>query len=128
VRTPVHHQFTVHLGNGEMIFNKAVSIPAKKRLMIEHVSGTLSLPSPQLAFVSLQTTAFQIDIPGGTTTGTHFFPTTVQRVGSSNEIVFGMKTRIRTIGGNVNLTVQRISTSGNLDGQVTISGELVDAP
>jgi hypothetical protein len=72
VRTPVHHQFTVHLGNGEMIFNKAVSIPAKKRLMIEHVSGTLSLPSPQLAFVSLQTTAFQIDIPGGTTTGTHF--------------------------------------------------------
>jgi hypothetical protein len=39
-----------------------------------------------------------------------------------------MKTRIRTIGRNVNLTVQRISTSGNLDGQVTISGELVDAP
>src|SRR6266498_2084157 len=116
---PVQRQFSVHIASGQAISNQTVTIPAGKRLIIENVSGKLIHPSSQIAFVSVQTTAFQIDVPGGTTTGFHFFPTTVQPSGTNNEVVFGQRTYIGTVAGsNVVLTVSRNTTTGSLDGQV----------
>jgi hypothetical protein len=122
VSTPAQKQFQVHIASGQTTSNQTVSIPAGKSMIIEHVSGTLFVPSSQVAFVSIQTAAFQIDVPGGTTTGYHFFPTTVVQPG---RVVFGQRTYISTIGGNIVLTVQRSDPSGVLDGQVTICGELL---
>ena len=120
--TPAQKQFQVHIAAGQIISNQTVSIQAGKSMIIEHVSGKLSFPSPQVAFVSIQTAALQIDVPGGSTTGYHFFPTTVVQPGTA---VFGQRTYIATMGGNIVLTVQRSDPSGTLDGQVTICGELL---
>ena len=119
--TPAQKQFQVHIAAGQIISNQTVSIQAGKSMIIEYVSGKLSLPSSQVAFVSIQTAALQIDVPGGSTTGYHFFPTTVVQPGT---VVFGQRTYIATMGGNIVLTIQRSDPSGILDGQVTICGEL----
>ena len=79
--TPVHHQFTVHIAAGQAIFNANVSVLAGKALVIEHVSGKISLPSGQVPIVSVVTSAFQIN-QAGTQTGTHFFPVTIHPSGS----------------------------------------------
>jgi hypothetical protein len=122
--TPVHHQFTVHIAAGQAIFNANVSVLAGKALVIEHVSGKIVLPSGQVPIVSVVTSAFQIN-QAGTTTGTHFFPVTIHPSGVLNQAILGQATQIHTmIGSSVGLTVARSATSGTVDGQVTISGEL----
>ncbi len=113
--TPVHHQFTVHIAAGQVIFNQNVSVLAGKALLIEHVSGNIFLPSGQ-----------EIDTALATQTGTHFFPVTIYPSGALNQAVFGQTTQIHTmVGSGVGLTVARSTTSGTVDGQVTISGELL---
>ncbi len=124
--TPVHHQFTVHIAAGQVIFNQNVSVLAGKALLIEHVSGNIFLPSGQVPIISLITSAFQIDTALATQTGTHFFPVTIYPSGALNQAVFGQTTQIHTmVGSVVGLTVARSTTSGTVDGQVTISGELL---
>jgi len=100
--------------------NLTVSIPSGKSMIIEHVSGRLVFPSTQLVSISIQTAAFQIDVPGSST-GFHFFPYTVVQPGT---LVFGQIAKIRTMGGNIVLTVHKPSPTGTLDGTVTICGEL----
>jgi hypothetical protein len=120
---PVQKQFTVHIRSGEQGSNQHVTIPAGKNMTITHVSGRLTVPASQAAEVSVQTVASQIDVPGGTTTGYHFFPTVTEL---GNQVVFGQSTNIVAMGGNVVvLTVWRTGSTGILDGQVTIHGQLL---
>jgi hypothetical protein len=124
--TPVHHQFVVHIAPGQAIFNGNVSVLTGKALVIEHISGYFTLPSGQVPIVSVNTSAFQIDQPLATQGGTHFVPVTIYPTVGFNQAILGQATQIHTmIGSQVALTVSRATTSGILDGQVTISGELV---
>jgi hypothetical protein len=68
---PVQKQFAVHIAAGQQSSNQTVSIPAGKTMTITHVSGRLSVPATQVAHVSVQTVAFQIDVAGSTSTGYH---------------------------------------------------------
>jgi len=121
---PVQKQFEVQIPSGEQISNQTVSIPSGKQMRITHVSGSLWLPSPQTAEIHIYTAAFQIDVPGSTT-GIHFFPLIAQPDGS---VKFAQSTNIPTMGGDVTVWVWRSGTSGTLIGQITIVGELSDAP
>lgn len=116
--SPVQKQFTVHIPSGQLISNQTVSIPAGKTMTITHVSGRLG-PGAQ---VSVQTAALQIDVPGGSTTGYHYFPTITE---PSGQVVFGQSTNIATMGGNIVLTVRRTDATSTLDGTVTIAGQLL---
>lgn len=118
---PVQKQFMVNLPNGESISNQTVSIPSGKTMRITHVSGVLFPPAKQSVRVSIQTAALQIDVPGGSTTGYHVFPTVSAGGGA---VVFGQIANIPTMGGNIVLTIQRTGTAGNLTGHVTVAGEL----
>jgi len=71
----VQKQFTVHIPSGQQASNQNVTIPAGKTMTITHVSGRLTVPAPAVAQVNVQNNAFQIDVPGGTNTGYHYFPT-----------------------------------------------------
>src|SRR6476660_5248072 len=105
----VQKQFTVHIPSGEQASNQNVTIPAGKTMTITRVSGRLTVPAP-----GVQTNAFQIDVPGGTNTGYHYFPTSTQPNG---QFVFGQSTNIET-SGHITLSVWKTSPSGTLDGQV----------
>jgi len=117
----VQKQFTVHIPSGSQASNQNVTIPAGKTMTITHVSGRLTVPAPAVAQVSVQTNAFQIDVPGGTNTGYHYFPTSTEPNG---QFVFGQSTNIET-SGHITLSVWKTSPSGTLDGQVTIAGQLL---
>jgi len=97
---------------------------AGNRLRITHVSGWLRLPSPQTAQTSIGSAAYDISSILEAT-GAHFFPTIQQPDGT---IVFGQSTNIPTKGRSVELTVTRSDTDGTLEGQITIVGELWEAP
>ena len=122
--TPVQNQFEVQMADGQNVQNQTIPIPANQGFRMGYVSGFLSMPAGQIALVSVQTAAFQFDVPGGTTTGYHYIPTTVQLVNSTVYLVFGVHTDVKTIGGQVVLTVERRDSTGTLNGQVTIAGEL----
>lgn len=119
---PVQKQFAVHIAAGQQSSNQIVSIPTGKTMMITHVSGRLTVPATQAAHVSVQTDAFQIDVAGSTTTGYHYFPTVTEPDG---KVLFGQSTNIATTGGHITLSVERSSSTGTLDGRVTIAGQLL---
>jgi hypothetical protein len=128
MNTPVQNQFEVQIPDGQLIQNQTASIPAKMRFRMGYVSGQIWLPEGQIAVVMVEVDAFQFDVPGGTTTGYHVIPTTLQPVGPMSQLVFGVHTGVWTIGSQVVLTVERTGLTGTLYGQVTIAGELEDAP
>jgi hypothetical protein len=91
-------------------------------MTITHVSGRLHVPATQVAHVSVQTDALQIDVANSTTTGYHYFPTVMEPDG---QVVFGQSTNIATSGGHITLSVARTGPTGTLDGWVTIAGQLL---
>ena len=119
---PVQKQFTFHIPTGQQVSSQTVSIPAGKTMTITHVSGRLTVPAPQVAHVTLQTSAFEIDVSGATNSVHHYFPTVTQ---PGDQVVFAQSTNIATMGGHITITVGRTSPSGTLDGQVTIVGQLL---
>jgi len=122
---PVQKQFDVQIPDGQQYLNESISIPAGTWLRITHVSGWLSVPSAQTALMSIGTAAWQIDVPGGTTTGVHFLPPFRQTDG---RVVFGQSTNIPTMGAWVALSISRSAATGTVIGQITLVGELTQAP
>ena len=93
-------------------------------LRITNVSGWVRLPSPQTVQISIGTAAYDLSSVFEAT-GSHFFPTIPQPDGT---IMFGQSTNIPTKGGSVQVTVTRSGADGTLEGQITIAGELSEAP
>jgi|SRR5882724_1035518 len=121
---PAQKQFEVQMPSGGTGRLTQIVSVAGNRLRITHVSGWLRLPSPQTAQISIGTAAYDISSILEAT-GAHFFPTIPQPDGT---IVFGQSTNIPTKGRSVELTVTRSDTDGTLEGQITIVGELWEAP
>jgi hypothetical protein len=121
---PVHKQFAVHIAAGTQNSNQTVSVPAGKTMTITHVSGRLSVPAAQVAHVSVQTAALQIDVANSTTTANHYFPTVTE---SDGHVVFGQSTNIATSGGQIVVSVARLgsASAGTIDGWITIAGQLL---
>jgi hypothetical protein len=130
-RTPAHVTVEVHIADGQGHFSQVISVPERKRLLVGYVSGRLFTPATDVDTASLVTDAFALGAPPGTTsTGIQFFPTTVQHGDTLNVVTFGLETHILTLAGtDIRLDVDRAAFgSGQVDGQVTIEGELIDMP
>jgi hypothetical protein len=126
--TPISFTYDFNIPAGVANGSAQVNTSSNKVVTLRYVSGFIWVPSGQGVDAYVVSDTFQWDPTTGTTQSFQYFPMTFQCIGALQHATFGTYLGCGTIGGPIEIRVDRSDTTGVLFGRVTVVGDLDDAP